>query len=92
MEKEVFKVSLCKELCPICGQEMDGPIVMNQVLTKEAANNNYTNMFNRTINWRRSIMDRLDKVVSMVCEYNATCGGRIECKGCKYYDRKAIKR
>ena len=33
-------------------------------------------------------MDRLDKVVSMVCEYNATCGGRIECKGCKYYDRK----
>ena len=39
MEKEDFKVSLCKELCPICGKEMDGPIVMNQVLTKEAANN-----------------------------------------------------
>ena len=39
MEKEDFKVALCKELCPICGKEMDGPIVMNQVLTKEAANN-----------------------------------------------------
>lgn len=37
MEKEDFKVALCKELCPICGKEMDGPIVMNQVLTKEAA-------------------------------------------------------
>ena len=39
MEKEDFKVALCKELCPICGKEMDGPIVMNQVLTKKAANN-----------------------------------------------------
>ena len=39
MEKEDFKVVLCKELCPICGKEMDGPIVMNQVLTKKAANN-----------------------------------------------------
>ena len=39
MEKRDFKVAVCKELCPICGKEMDGPLVMNQVLTKEAANN-----------------------------------------------------
>ena len=39
MGKKDFKVALCKELCPICGKEMDGPFVMNQVLTKEAANN-----------------------------------------------------
>ena len=35
MEKENFKVALAKELCPICGKEMDGPIIMNKKLTKK---------------------------------------------------------
>ena len=50
MEKEDFKVALCKELCPICGKEMDGPIVMNQVLTKEAANN-VAELHGKVIGW-----------------------------------------
>ena len=32
-------VALVKELCPICCKEIDGPIIMNRVLTKEYANN-----------------------------------------------------
>lgn len=39
MEKENFKVALCKELCPICGKEMNGPIIMNKILTKKVADN-----------------------------------------------------
>lgn len=30
-------VSLCKEMCFICGKEIDGPIVMNSLLTEKAA-------------------------------------------------------
>lgn len=36
MEK-TLEVSLCKEVCLICGKEMDGPIIMNSVLTKKHA-------------------------------------------------------
>ena len=36
MEK-TLEVSLCKEICLICGKEIDGPIVMNSILTKNYA-------------------------------------------------------
>ena len=32
-------VALVKELCPICCKEIDGPIIMNRVLTEKYANN-----------------------------------------------------
>ena len=32
-----LEVSLVKELCPVCGKEMDGPIIMNTVLTEKHA-------------------------------------------------------
>ena len=38
MEKKL-EVSLCKELCLICCKEIDGPIVMNSILTKTHAKN-----------------------------------------------------
>ena len=34
MEKPL-EVSLCKEICLICGKEIDGPIVMNSILTQK---------------------------------------------------------
>ena len=37
--KPELGVALVKELCPICCKEIDGPIIMNRVLTKEYANN-----------------------------------------------------
>lgn len=33
-----LEVSLVKELCPVCCNEMDGPIIMNSTLTEEEAN------------------------------------------------------
>lgn len=30
-------IALVKELCPICGKEMSGPIVMNSILTEKHA-------------------------------------------------------
>jgi hypothetical protein len=32
-----LEVSLVKELCPVCGKEMDGPIIINTVLTEKCA-------------------------------------------------------
>lgn len=32
-----LEVSLVKELCPVCCKEMDGPIIMNTVLTEKHA-------------------------------------------------------
>lgn len=32
-----FEVSLCKEMCFICGKEIDGPIIVNSILTEKAA-------------------------------------------------------
>ena len=34
-----LEVSLVKELCPVCCKEMDGPIIMNSILTEENAKN-----------------------------------------------------
>ena len=34
-----LEVSLVKELCPVCCKEMDGPIIMNRILTEEYAKN-----------------------------------------------------
>ena len=31
------EVALVKELCPVCCKEIDGPIIMNKMLTEEAA-------------------------------------------------------
>lgn len=31
------EVALVKELCPVCCKEIDGPIIMNQMLTEKAA-------------------------------------------------------
>ena len=36
-EKKTFSVALVKELCPICCKEIDGPIIMNSVLTEKHA-------------------------------------------------------
>lgn len=32
-----FEVALAKEICPVCGEAHDGPIVMNSLLTKKEA-------------------------------------------------------
>ena len=32
-----LEVSLVKELCPVCCKEMDGPIIMNSILTEDCA-------------------------------------------------------
>lgn len=32
-----FKVALTKEICPICGKEMDGPLIINSILTEKCA-------------------------------------------------------
>lgn len=32
-----FEVALTKEICPICGKEMDGPLIMNSFLTEKCA-------------------------------------------------------
>lgn len=38
METEnTLEVALVKEICLICGQEVDGPIIMNQILTENRA-------------------------------------------------------
>ena len=34
-----LEVSLVKELCPVCCKEIDGPIIMNRILTEEYAKN-----------------------------------------------------
>ena len=34
-----LEVSLVKELCPVCCKEMDGPIIMNSILTEKNAKN-----------------------------------------------------
>ena len=31
------EVALVKELCPVCCKEIDGPIIINKILTEEAA-------------------------------------------------------
>lgn len=46
--EDTLGIALVKELCPICGKEMDGPIIMNQILTKENAEN-IKNMHNKII-------------------------------------------
>ena len=33
-----MKVALVKELCPVCGSAIDGPIIMNRILTEEVDN------------------------------------------------------
>lgn len=35
--KNNLGVALVKELCPICGKEMDGPIILNSILTANEA-------------------------------------------------------
>ena len=32
-----LEVALVKELCPVCGKEMDGPIILNSILTANEA-------------------------------------------------------
>lgn len=32
-----FEVALTKEICPICGKEIDGPLIMNSILTEKYA-------------------------------------------------------
>lgn len=34
MNNDNLGVALVKELCPVCGKEIDGPIIMNKRLTK----------------------------------------------------------
>lgn len=37
MNDNNLEVALVKELCPVCGKEMDGPIIMNKFLTEKNA-------------------------------------------------------
>lgn len=39
MKTNNLEVSLVKELCPVCYKEIDGPIIMNSILTEENAKN-----------------------------------------------------
>ena len=39
MKTNNLEVSLVKELCPVCCKEMDGPIIMNSILTEKYAKN-----------------------------------------------------
>lgn len=39
MKTNNLEVSLVKELCPVCCKEMDGPIIINSILTEENAKN-----------------------------------------------------
>ena len=39
MKTNNLEVSLVKELCPVCCKEMDGPIIMNKILTEKNAKN-----------------------------------------------------
>ena len=39
MKTNNLEVSLVKELCPVCCKEMDGPIIMNSILTEKNAKN-----------------------------------------------------
>ena len=39
MKTNNLEVSLVKELCPVCCKEMDGPIIMNSILTEKHAKN-----------------------------------------------------
>ena len=32
-----FEEALTKEICPVCGKEMDGPLIMNSFLTEKCA-------------------------------------------------------
>lgn len=41
-------VALVKELCPVCGKEMDGPIIMNKFLTEKNAEE-VKNLHNKVI-------------------------------------------
>ena len=41
-------VALVKELCPVCGREMDGPIIMNKFLTEKDAEE-VKNLHNKVI-------------------------------------------
>lgn len=37
MSEKTFNAALVKELCIVCAKEMDGPIIINKVLTKKNA-------------------------------------------------------
>ena len=39
MKTNNLEVSLVKELCPVCCKEMNGPIIMNSILTEKNAKN-----------------------------------------------------
>ena len=39
MSNSNLEVALVKELCPVCCKEIDGPIIMNKILTEEYAKN-----------------------------------------------------
>ena len=39
MKTNNLEVSLVKELCPVCCKEMDGPIIMNSILTEKNVKN-----------------------------------------------------
>lgn len=55
-----FAVSLVKELCPICGKEMDGPIIMNSRLTEKSAQE-VKNLQGKVIGWSNKACDECSK-------------------------------
>ena len=64
-----LEVSLVKELCPVCCKEMDGPIIMNSILTEENAKN-VKNLHNKVIGFADHCCEECskykDKVVFFV--------------------------
>lgn len=51
-----FSVALAKEYCPVCLKEIDGPIIINNELTKEAADK-VKNLHNKVIGYANHICD-----------------------------------
>ena len=59
---EDFGLALAKELCPICAKEIDGPIVIGQVLSKENAQK-VNEMNGKVIGWSRKPCPECQKFI-----------------------------
>lgn len=59
---EDFGLALAKELCPICAKEIDGPIVIGQVLSKKNAQK-VNEMNGKVIGWSRKPCPECQKFI-----------------------------
>lgn len=77
-----LEVSLVKELCPVCCKEMDGPIIMNKILTEEYAKN-VKDLHNKVIGFADHCCEECskykDKAVFFVSiDESKSSGGSLE--------------